>query len=1045
MFERIIHFSIKNRFLVLGMTLVLIGFGLNALRQLPIDAVPDVTNVQVQVLTQSPGLGPVEVEKFITFPVEAALSGLPDLEEVRSVSKFGLSVVTVVFKDGVDIYFARQLVNERLQAAREQIPEGYGLPELGPVSTGLGEIFQFEIRGEDRSPMELRAILDWEVAPRLRSVPGVVEVNSFGGELKTYELQLEPAKLTAYGLTLEQVIEALEENNANAGGGYIAREQEQVLIRGEALIESLDDVRNTVVTASEGGVPVFIGDLGRVTLAPRIRQGAVTRDGRGEAVTGIVMMLIGANSRTVVNDVKEAVVRIRPTLPEGVTIDVFYDRTDLVRKTIKTVATNLIEGGLFVIVALFVMLRNLRAGLLAACAIPLSMLFAFIGMRQLGVSGNLMSLGAIDFGLIVDGALIIIENTVRHIGEENHRLGRALTREERDEVVYRSAVEVRRPAAFGETIIAVVYLPILALTGIEGKMFQPMAITVICALAGAFVLSLTFVPALASLLLPLRVKEKESVVVLGARRVYEPALRWSLRHRFWVFGAAAVLFLVSLGVGRLMGAEFIPRLDEGALALQAWRPPSVSLEESIRQTTLIERELKKFPEVTTIISKTGRAEIATDPMGVEISDIFVMLKPREEWTTSDTREGLVEKFDATLKRTVPGTAFSYSQPIELRVSELISGVRSDVALKIYGDDLEKLEGLAARVVQVLSEVPGAADVKAEQVAGLPVARIRIDRQALARYGVSARHVLEAIETIGGRQVGTVLEGQKRFALQIRFAPLARENVEQLGDLRIATPAGQLIPLAQLARIEVEEGPAQVSRENIQRRITVESNVRGRDIQSFVDDAQERIAREVQVPPGYWLEWGGQFENLQSASRRLLLVVPLTLFLIFGLLYTSFGAVRPALLIFLNIPFATTGGIFALALRGMPLSISAAVGFIALFGVAVLNGLVLVSQIRHLREAGASVEDAAHDAAHLRLRPVLTTALVASLGFIPMALSTGAGAEVQKPLATVVIGGLVTSTLLTLLVIPSVYPWFDREARRARPEPSTVPKDPGGVA
>ncbi len=1026
MFDKLIQLSIKNRAVVFLLTALLIAFGIEAMRKLPIDAVPDVTNVQVQLLTSSPGLGPVEVEKFITVPVEMAMSGLPGMKEARSVSKFGLSVVTVVFDDDMDVYFVRQLVSERLADAKEAIPQGYGTPEMGPTATGLGEIYQFEVRGEGRSPMELRELLDWQIIPRLRMVPGVVEVNSFGGELKTYEVQLEPARLTAYGLSLQQVFEALERNNANSGGAYIARGPEQVLVRGEGLVETLEDIGDIVVATSDKGVPVYVRDIAEVRFAPMVRQGAVTRDGRGEAVTGIVMMRIGENSRAVVHRLKEAVERIRPSLPPGVTLDTFYDRTDLVEKTVQTVARNLGEGGILVIVVLFLMLRNLRAGLLVAGIIPLCMLAAFIGMRELGISGNLMSLGAIDFGLIVDGALIIIENAVRHLSEESRRLGRELTREERDEVVYRSAVEIRGAAAFGELIIGLVYLPILTLGGIEGKMFRPMAITVLCALGAAFLFSFTLVPALASVFLPRKVAEKESVIVTGARRVYEPALRWCMAHRKTVVGAAVGLLAASLALVPFLGAEFMPRLDEGAVALQAWRVPSVSLEESIRQTALIERVLERFPEVETVVSKTGRAEIATDPMGVEISDIFVMLKPREGWTTADSREGLVAAFDEALRKEVPGSLFSYSQPIELRVSELIAGVRSDVALKLYGEDLDVLERTGDRLAAVLARVPGAADVKAEQVAGLPVARIRIDRQAIARYGINARDVLDAVEALGGRQVGTVMEGQRRFALQVRFAPDARRNVEQLGGIQVVSPTGQRILLSQLARVEVDEGPAQVSRENLQRRLTVEANVRGRDLQGFVTQAQEAISREVELPPGYWLDWGGQFENLQAASGRLGVVVPLTLALIFLMLFLTFRAVRPAALIYLNIPFAVTGGVLALWVRGMPLSISAAVGFIALFGVAVLNGLVLVGQIRGMREQGLPPGQAAHDAAHIRLRPVLTTALVASLGFVPMALSTGAGAEVQKPLATVVIGGLLSSTLLTLLVLPTVYSWFDRE-------------------
>lgn len=1026
MFDKLIRFSITHRFLVLGMTLLLIAAGLNALRNLPIDASPDVTNVQVQVLTSSPGLGPVEVERFITYPVELSMSGLPDVEEVRSVSKFGLSVVTIVFDDSVNVYFARQLVGERLAQAREEIPPGYGNPEMGPVSTGLGEIYQFEVRGDGLSPMELRSILEWQIAPRLRQVPGVVEVNSFGGELKTYEVQVDPERLLAYDVSLDRIFEALERSNANAGGAYIESRGEQVLVRGEGLIETLDDVRRVVLRTGENGAPITIGDVAKVEFAPLVRQGAVTRDGRGEVVTGIVMMLQGENARRVVADVKGAVAAIGPSLPNGVTIEPFYDRTDLVEKTIHTVAKNLIEGGLLVLIVLFLVLRNLRAGLVVASAIPLAMLCAFLGMRWFGVSGNLMSLGAIDFGLIVDGALIIIENCARRISEKNHQLGRALTPAERDEVIYGAAVEVRKAAAFGEVIIAAVYLPILALTGIEGKMFAPMAITVICALAGAFLLTLTFVPALASLVLPRRMKEEESYLVRGVRRPYEKALAYVLRRPLLAPAVAAVLLVVSLATIPFLGAEFMPRLDEGAVAIQAWRVPSVALEESVRQTGEIERVLKRFPEVVTVVSKTGRAEIATDPMGVEISDVLVMLEGHDEWTTAQTRDGLVAAFDRALRREVPGTVFSYSQPIELRVSELISGVRSDVAIQVYGEELDELERIGKRLVGILSTVPGAADVKAEQIAGLPVARVKIDRNALARSGIDAAEVLEAVETLGGKQVGVVLEGQRRYPLQVRFAASARQDVAQIEQIRIRGPGGQMIPLGQLATVTVEPGPAQVSRENAQRRITVEANVRGRDVKGFVDEAEARIAGRLDLPTGYWLDWGGQFENLQSAGARLAVVVPFTMLLIFLLLYAAFGAARPALLIYLNIPFAISGGLLALLVRGMPLSISAAVGFIALFGVAVLNGLVLVSAIRSLRQQGLSPSRAAHDAAHLRLRPVLTTALVASLGFLPMALSTGAGAEVQKPLATVVLGGLITSTLLTLLVLPAVYSWFDRE-------------------
>jgi cobalt-zinc-cadmium resistance protein CzcA len=1034
MIERILEWSLKNRFLVIIASLILVVGGLTAMAKLPIDAVPDVTNVQVQVLTSSPALGPEEVEKFITTPVEQAMSGLPDLVEVRSTSKFGLSAVTIVFEDGTDIYFARQQIGERLAAAKEAIPPGYGEPEMGPVSTGLGEIFQFEVRaseGQTKTPMELRTILEWEIAPRLRSVPGVVEVNSFGGELKTYEVRVRPDDLARLDVSLDDVVDALEKNNANSGGAYVEQNAEQYLIRGEGLLASSDDIGDVVVRASEEGTPVFVRNVASIALAPMVRQGAVTRDGRGEIVTGIVMMRMGANSREVVNAAKDALESMKPALAKlGVWIDPFYDRTDLVKKTVNTVAKSLIEGGILVIFVLFIMLRNLRAGLLVSLVIPLSMLVAFLGMRRFGVSGNLMSLGAIDFGLIVDGAVIVIENSVRMLAERSHHLGRPVTSEERTSIVLQASREVLRSATFGVFIIAIVYLPILTLTGIEGKMFIPMAMTVLFALAGALVLAMTFIPAVASLLLPKKLSEKESFVVAGVRRVYEPALRGALRHRWAVLIVAVALLGVSAVVGSRLGSEFVPKLDEGAIAMQAIRLPSVSLEESVRQTTELEKIVKQFPEVTTVISKTGRAEIATDPMGVEISDIFIMLKPHDEWTTGETREELVTEIDEALKKSLPGQNFSYSQPIELRVAELISGVRSDVALKIYGDDLQALERIAQATVGVLSKVPGAADVKAEQTAGLPVMRIRIDRRAIARYGMNASEVLEVVSTVGGREVGIVLEGQRRFALTVRFDPSARDSVDKIKALKVRAPSGALVPMSELADIRVEDGPAQISHESGRRRVTVELNVRGRDLGSFVADAKAAMESSGVVPAGYFTDWGGQFENLEAATRRLMIVVPLALVLIFVMLYAANGSVKLAALIYLNVPFAVTGGLFALAIRGMPLSISAGVGFIALFGVAVLNGLVLVSYLEERRRGGLPEHEAAYEGARVRLRPVLMTALVASLGFIPMAIASGAGAEVQKPLATVVIGGLVTSTLLTLLVLPTLYSWM--LGRKAKP-------------
>lgn len=1048
MLERLVELSVRNRFLVAFFVLLVGALGVRAMRNLPIDAVPDVTNVQVQVLTNAPSLGPQEIEQFITFPVETVMSGLPRLAEIRSVSRFGLSAVTVVFDEGTDIYFARQLVQERLAAAREAIPAGYGSPEMGPISSGLGEIYQFEVRGEPMCPaagpdtadcytsMELREILDWYIAYQLRSVEGVVEVNSFGGALRTYEVAVHPQRLTALDLGLANVFRALQDNNVNAGGGYIVHAGEQRLIRGEGLVESLDDIRDVVITTDEAGTPITIGDVAEVRRAPMIRQGAVTRDGRGEAVTGIVMMLMGASSRAVAQAVHERIEDIVPTLPAGVTIETFYDRTELVDRTIATVAANLVEGGVLVVVVLLLMLGSLRGGLLVASAIPLSMLAAFIAMDAFGVSGNLMSLGALDFGLIVDGSVVMVEHIMLALGRARDR-DRARDAQAIDmpRTVLAAAREVARPIAFAVGIIMLVYVPILSLRGIEGKMFRPMALTVLFALGASLILALTFMPAMSTLLFRGRVAARKTWLVRRLERLYRPALGFVMARRGLTAGAAGVLLAGAMATVPLLGAEFIPRLDEGAVAMQAIRLPSVSLEESIAYTTHVEATLReRFPdEVDTVVSRTGRAEIATDPMGVELSDIFIMLKPRAQWTAAASKEALIARMDRVLRDEVPGQNYMFSQPIELRTNELISGVRADVAVKIYGDDLDALRRAGDDMVRVLQSVPGAADVSAEQVAGLPFLRVQVDRRAIARYGVSASDVLDTVAAIAGHGVGEVFEGQRRFALQVRLAAASRDDIESIRNLPVATPAGSTVPLGELARLVLEEGPAQISRENVQRRMTVQANVRGRDLAGFVAEARQRIAAEVDLPAGYFVDWGGQFENLQEASARLAVVVPATLVLIFVLLYMMYGAARPALLIYLNVPFAAVGGIFALAVRGMPLSISAGVGFIALFGIAVLNGVVLISHVRHLQADGLSRAEATAQGALDRLRPVLMTALVAALGFLPMAVATSAGAEVQRPLATVVIGGLVSATLLTLLVLPTVYAWAGGERPPARSE------------
>ena len=1032
-----VGFCVRNRFLVIFGVLLVGALGVRAAQQLPIDAVPDVTNVQVQVLTNAPSLGPVEVEQYVTVPVETVMSGLPNVEQVRSLSRFGLSAVTIVFEEGTDIYFARQLVSERLSEARESIPEGYGSPEMGPISTGLGEIYQFEVRGDPMCPrgspdtescytlMELRTILDWYVSFQLRPIPGVVEVNAYGGELKTYEVQVDPARLNALDLSLADVFEALEQNNANAGGGYIVRGGEQRVIRGEGLIQSLDDVRTVRIATRMDGTAVFVRDVATVDFAPMVRQGAVTRDGRGEVVTGVVMMLMGANSGEVALAVDERLAELTPGLPPGVTLETVYDRSELVERTIRTVATNLIEGGVLVIVVLLLLLGNLRGGLLVAAVIPISLLVTFIAMRLFGVSGNLMSLGALDFGLIIDGAIVVIENVSRRLSETGAS-GAAARREIRN-----ATKQVIRPVLFGTAIIMIVYIPILSLQGIEGKMFRPMAIAVLAALVAALVLALTLVPAASTLIYRKGLSEKEPILARLSRKAYEPMLRLALRARWLVISIATLTVVGGGWLASSMGAEFVPRLDEGAIAMQAIRLPSVSLEESVAATGRIESTLlEAFPdEIDTIVSRTGRAEIATDPMGVEVSDIFVMLHPIEEWTEAASKAELVEAMEHRLTETLPGQNYSFSQPIELRTNELISGVRSDVALNLYGPEFAELETTGARLMALLSEIEGAADVNADQVAGMPSLRIIVDREAAARYGINASEILDAVSAVGGRQVGVVFEGQRRFALQVRLREDARSDPERLRNMLISTPGGPRVPLGQVADVLLDEGPAVINRESAQRRMTIQVNVRGRDLAGFVAEAQERIRAEGELPPGYSVTWGGQFENLQAATRRLAFAVPTALILIFLLLFTTFGSARPALIIYLNIPMAAVGGVFALWLRGMPFSISAAVGFIALSGIAVLNGVVMVSYIRDLQKEGLSLTDATEKGARLRLRAVLMTALTDGIGFLPMAISTSAGAEVQRPLATVVIGGLVTATLLTLFVLPVVYSWLGGSVAR----------------
>jgi len=1016
--HKFVEFALRNRFLTIAFSLAVVIAGAWAMILLPIDASPDITPNQVLVLTTSRGLGPAEIERLVTTPVEMAMSGLPGVEQIRSTSRTGLSSVTINFKEGMDIYFCRRLVMERLSQAKESIPAGFGAPEMGPISTGLGEIYQFEVKAQGRTPMELRSILEWNIAPMLRTVPGVVEVNSYGGELKTYEVQLDAARMAAYNIPLAKIYEALERNNFNSGGGSIEHNQQQYVIRGEGLIASLDDVANIVVFATPNGAPVYMRNLGEVRFAPMLRQGAATRDGRGEVVTGVVMMLIGENSRVVAQAVDKRLAEIQKTLPSGVTVDAYYNRTSLVQKTIHTVERNLVEGAILVIVVLLLLLGDIRGALIVAAAIPLAMLSAFIGMKCFGVSGNLMSLGAIDFGLIVDGSVVMVENIVRRLSEartrgETERLG----------VIRRAAGEVARPVFFAVLIIIVVYAPILTLQGVEGKMFRPMALTVIFALVASLCFALTLMPVLSSMFLGEKTTEKESWLMRKLHGAYEPLLRKTMAQPKRIATGAGAVLLLGAACSLFMGAEFIPRLDEGAIAVQAWRLPSVSLSESIQSSTLTEKVLKQFPEVETVVSRTGSAEIATDPMGVEVSDIYVILKPHDQWRTAKTREGLIDVFDKALRENVPGVAFSYSQPIELRQQELIAGVRSDVAITLFGSEMETMKQKADEVARAISQVHGAADVKVEQTGGLPYLRVIVRRDKIARYGVNARDVLDTVETIGGKQVGEVLEGEKRFALQVRFQPSDRDAIDKIGALKVADAQGRLIPISELADLKIEDGPTQISRTDGRRRISIEANVRGRDLASFMQDAQKSVAKKVALPPGYWLQWGGQYENLQRATHRLMIVVPLSLALIFVLLYMTFNSAKPSWLIFLNVPVAASGGVLALALRGLPFSISAGVGFIAVSGIAVLNGVVLISYILQRQHEGATLDDAVQQGALARLRPVMMTALVASLGFLPMAVATSSGAEVQRPLATVVIGGLITSTLLTLFVLPTFYRWL----------------------
>ena len=1041
MINAILNFSVRQRMLVILGAVILTGFGLHALRQIPMDAFPDVTNVQVQVLATAGGMSPTEVEKLVTRPIEWGIAGLPRLTETRSVSKIGLAAITIVFEDGVNDYFARQLVSERLQSVRASLPVGVDV-QLGPITSGLGEVFQYTLasRNPKYEATELRTIQDYIVRPLLRTVPGVTDVNSFGGLVKQYQVIVNPDRLTSFGITLAQVFAALEKNNANASGNYIEHKSEQYIVRGLGLVKDVRDIGNIIVTA-QNHTPIYVRDLAEVRIGAELRQGAVTANGKGEAVAGIVLMLKGASGRDVVNAVKARLPAIQKALPKGVELVPFYDRTELVQQAIHTVTKALQEGAIFVLVMLIVLLADVRGAIIVTLVLPLAALFACILMQWYGLSANLMSLGglAIGIGMMADGAVVMVENVHRHLTERPDQ-GKHAHAGKIETVLY-AAKEVGRPIVFGIAIIIIVFLPLFTLEGFEGKMFSPLAFTISFALLGSLILSLTLVPMLCTFFLKQEPLAHDSFHIRWLKTLYLVTLRPCVR-RPWLVVVAALLSLGgSLALVPRIGTEFLPTLDEGSIAVQTFRIPSISLPQSLALQTEAEKLLKQFPEVIDVVSKTGRADIASDPMGVEVSDIIVTLKPHGEWSTGRSKDELVEKMREALAE-LPGVAASFSQPIALRVDELVSGVKSAVGIKLFGDDLGVLKQRAEAVARVLGKVPGATDLNVEKISGLAYLEIDIDRDKIARYGINVADIQSVIETaIGGKEASKVYEGLKVFGLAVRFPDAARNDVEPIREILIPAPSGALIPLGQLAKITVSEGPAQISREMGQRRIVIECNVTGRDLGGFVAEAQARIDAAVRLPPGYFITWGGQFENQQRAMRRFALVVPITITAIFLLLFTSFNSVKQSILIILNIPFALIGGIVALVIGGFNLSVSASVGFIALFGVAVLNGVVMVSYFNELRREGMKVRLAVIEGAVLRLRPVLITASVAALGLIPMLFATGPGSEIQKPLAAVVIGGLVSSTLLTLYLLPTLYKVFERDEQPAPeihlPEPPST--------
>ncbi len=1039
MLNWIIDFSLRNRAVVLVAVAVIIAAGAWSLQYIDIDAFPDTTPVMVQVNTTAPSLSPEEVEQQITFPIEQVISGLPDLEKLRSVSKFGMSQVVVTFEDGTDIYFARQLIGERL--ATVELPEGIERPTMGPVSTGLGEVFHYVVRAEGvdiaslpparriEKLTELRTIHDWVIRPQMRTVAGSAEVNSWGGYEKQYQVRIDPNQVIKHGLTFDEVVTAVRENNRNVGGGNITRNAEMLLVHGIGRTVNAQQIENIVIRAKDG-VPIRVRDVADVEIGHEIRRGAVTADGKGEVVYGLGFMLMGENSHEVTNSLKAKMEEIKPSLPPGVEVETVYDRTELVDHVIRTVEQNLFEGGLLVIAILFMFLGNLRAGLIVALAIPLSMLCAFSGMLQFGIAASLLSLGSIDFGLVVDSSVVMIENCVRRL---SHGIPRGQTKLD---VVREEAIEVRKPTMFGEMIIMIVYLPILTLEGVEGKLFRPMALTVIFALAGSMILSLTLMPVLASYMLPKRLEEREPLLIRWIKRAYQPVLHFTMDQKVVVIGFALCVLVIAFGfIAPNLGREFVPKLSEGAIAINVVRLAGTDLDESIRYNTQMEQAiLREFPdEVEHVWSRIGSAEVATDPMGVELTDVFITLQDRKRWTRAKTQDQLTVLIQQSL-RELPGQRIAMTQPIEMRINEMISGIRSDVAVKLFGDDFDTLVDKAEEIEKILRSIDGSADVAVEQITGQPVLQIKVKQDEIARYGVSAKQVLDLVESLGSFKLGEVYEGQLRFPLVVRLPEQFRSDPAAIGAIQISPASGERIPLQRLADIKEVEGPSTITREWGYRRITISTNIRGRDMGGFVAEAQRRIEEEVKLPPGrYHLEWGGQFENLISAQRRLMVVVPLPITLIFGLLYLTYRNIIDAIRVFTGVPFAWTGGIIALWIRDMPFSISAAIGFVALSGVAVLDDMLLVSTIRRLRRQGMGLEEAVETAAMTRLRPVLMTTLVAALGFLPMALNTGMGAEVQRPLATVVIGGVISATVMSLLVLRVLYMVFAGPIGRTKVE------------